>query len=117
LLPTSKSVPIFADLSIVNVSFPLIEPLTSNVPLISVSTLISNPKFGEITASAEPDFNLSISPIESALIFVIPLPSPLITPPTTKDSDTFNAPLMDVSTFTLNPSSGEIDAVAEPLNI
>jgi len=117
LLPTSKSVPISADLSTFKVSSVLNEPLISNVPLISVSTLISNPKFGEITASAEPDFNLSISPMESALIFVIPLPSPLITPPTVKDSDTFNAPLIDVSTFTLNPLLGEIDAVAEPLNI
>ena len=112
-----KSVPMLADLSIVKVSFTLIEPLTSNVPLISVFTLISSPKFGEIIASAEPDFNLSISPIESALIFVIPLPSPLITPPTVKDSDTFNAPLIDVSTFIFNPLSGETTADAEPLII
>ena len=117
MLPTSKLVPTSADLSTFKVSLVLKEPLISNVPLISVSTLISNPKFGEITASAEPDLILSISPIESALIFVIPLPSPLITPPTVKDSDTFNAPLIDVSTFTFNPLSGETTADAEPLII
>jgi len=46
-------------------------PVTSNVLSISVFTLTCNPKFGEITASAEPDFNLSISPIAPAEIFVI----------------------------------------------
>ena len=46
---------------------------------------IVNPLSGEIIASTEPDFNLSISPTAPASIFVIPLPSPVIIPPTVKD--------------------------------
>ncbi len=36
-----------------------------------------NPKFGDIIAVAEPDFNLSKSPIAPALILNNPPPSPL----------------------------------------
>ena len=52
-------------------------PFTANPPLIDVGTFTTNPLFGEIVAVAEPDFILSISPIDSALILNKPLPSPL----------------------------------------
>lgn len=52
-------------------------PCTASPPLIWVGTKISKPLFGEIIANAEPDFNLSISPIADAGILNIPLPSPL----------------------------------------
>ena len=45
-------------------------PVTIKEPVIIVFTFISNPLSGEITASAEPDLILFISPIESALIFL-----------------------------------------------
>ena len=38
---------------------------------MSVFTFTCNPLFGEIIASAEPDFNLSMSPMAPADIFVI----------------------------------------------
>ena len=52
-------------------------PVKVNPPLIFVGTFITNPLLGEICAIAEPDFNLLISPIESACILNNPLPSPL----------------------------------------
>ena len=55
----------------------LLLPFTDNPPLIEVGTFITNPLLGEICAIAEPDFNLLISPIESACILNNPLPSPL----------------------------------------
>ncbi len=55
-------------------------------------------------------------------MFVIPLPSPVIIPPTSNDSEIFTEPLKDVSTLvlilllnTLNSSISN-DAVAEPLS-
>ena len=65
LPPTVKSVVIIA------------EPVTVKLPSIAVLVLISKPLFGEITACAEPDFNLSKSPIADALILNKPPPSPL----------------------------------------
>ena len=52
-------------------------PFTVNPPLIEVGTFTTNPLFGEIVAVAEPDFILSMSPIDAALILNNPLPSPL----------------------------------------
>ena len=56
-------------------------------------------------------------------MFVIPLPSPVITPPTFTDSEIFTEPLKDVNTLpviplsnTLNSPVSEIDAVYEPLS-
>jgi hypothetical protein len=51
-------------------------PLTIKEPVIVVFIFISNPLSGDITASAEPDLILFISPIESALIFLNCEPSP-----------------------------------------
>ena len=52
-------------------------PFTANTPPIEVGTFITNPLFGEMVAVAEPDFILSISPIDAALILNNPPPSPL----------------------------------------
>jgi hypothetical protein len=52
--------------------------------------LTTNPLFGEIIAVAEPDFILSISPIDDALILNKPLPSPL-----NKDADIDDEILMN----------------------
>ncbi len=55
-------------------------------------------------------------------MFVIPLPSPVITPPTSNDSEIFTEPLNDESTLAVIPwsntlnSLNESDAVAEPLD-
>jgi Membrane GTPase LepA len=56
-------------------------------------------------------------------MFVIPLPSPLIIPPTSNDSEIFTEPLKDVNTLpvipvsnTLNSPFSDIDAVYEPLS-
>ena len=70
-------------------------PLIFNEPLTVVFVFTTNPKFGEITACAEPDLILSKSPIEDALIFVIPPPSPI-----NVDADT--EPLNCVFAFTCN---------------
>ena len=63
--------------------------------------------FGDIIASIEPDFNLSISPNASAGILYNPAPSPLNT-----DADI--SPIMFVGTFTSNEVPFKTDAVAEP---
>ena len=57
--------------------FIFVLPLTLNEPLTVVFVFTTNPKFGEITACAEPDLILSKSPKEDALIFVKPLPFPI----------------------------------------
>jgi len=82
-----------------------------------VPLFISNPLSGDIIAVAEPDFSLSISPTDVASMFVIPLPSPVITPPTNKDSDTNKEPEILLSVLTTNPLFGEICANSEPLII
>ena len=68
---------------------------------------------GDIIASIEPDFNLSISPNASAGILYSPPPSPLY-----KDADKspiiFVSPVMFVGTFTSNEVPLKTDAVAEP---
>ena len=46
-------------------------------PATVKSVLTTNPLFGEIIAVAEPDFNLSKSPIAAALILNKPPPSPI----------------------------------------
>ena len=48
-----------------------VEPLTPKYESITTPVLTSNPLFGESIACAEPDFNLSISPIDVAEMFVI----------------------------------------------
>jgi len=57
---------------------PLKIPLPVTIKNLSIVTPVftTNPLFGEICAIAEPDFNLSKSPIDVADIFVNPLPSP-----------------------------------------
>ncbi len=54
--------------------------------------------FGEITAIAEPDFNLSISPIDAADILNSPLPSPL-NKDADSDDETLSEPEILVSAF------------------
>ena len=52
------------------------EPLTPKYFSVTIPSFTSNPLFGEIVASAEPDFNLLISPIDAADMFVMFEPSP-----------------------------------------
>lgn len=67
--------------------------------------LTSNPLLGETTACAEPDLILSISPIEDAGIFDIPLPSPTKVAYTVEaDTNvvTFSEPVICVFAFICN---------------
>ena len=77
---------------------------------------VLNPSFGEITASVEPDLILSISPSASAGTLNNPLPSPLINAPEISPV-AFISPVKDADTFTSNPFTSEIEAVAVPSNI
>jgi len=52
-------------------------PFTANPPLMEVGTFTTNPLFGEMFATAEPDLIWSKSPNEDANILKSPLPSPL----------------------------------------
>ena len=60
---------------------------TYKFPKIVVSVFTTNPLFGDIMASAEPDFNLSRSPIASTGIFSNCDPSPL-NAPSKRDAET-----------------------------
>ena len=75
-----------------------------------------NPPSGEIIASTEPDFNLSISPIASAGTLYNPPPSPLYIDADISPVDV-RLPSIFVATFTSNEVPLETDAVAEPLAI
>ena len=75
-------------------------PVTTKKSFTVNDVCTSNPLFGEIIVCTEPDFILSISPIEDAGIFVIPLPSPTKVLATTEDAeiddDTNNEPVIFV---------------------
>ena len=71
---------------------------------------------GEITACAEPDLILSISPNASAGTLNNPLPSPLINPPEISPVAKIS-PVNDADVLTTNPSASEIEAVTVPSNI
>jgi len=77
---------------------------------------ITSPKFGEIIACIEPDFNLSISPSASAGTLNNPLPSPLINPPDISPVAKIS-PLIDADVLTANPKDSDIDALTDPSNI
>ena len=101
LPPTLKSPIILPSPPIVILFKITAEPVTPKFFVVVKSVSTTNPLFGEITASAEPDFNLSISPIADAGILKIPLPSPL-----KNDADTtlvtLREPVISVFTFTEN---------------
>ena len=75
--------------------FPLKIPLPLTIKKLSTVTPVftTNPLFGEIVAVAEPDFILSISPIDAADILNNPLPSPLNKDAVIED-DTANDPVI-----------------------
>jgi len=83
------------EIYVVNNSVVLILPATVK------SVLTTNPLFGEIIAVAEPDFNLSKSPIAVALILNNPPPSPL-NKDDEIDEDTFNEPVICSFPFICN---------------
>ena len=101
--------------------------LTTKVPPTFTPTFVTKPKLGEILASAEPEFNNSVSNDKFAmLMFVKPLPSPIIIlplpttkllPVTTIPPVINNEPVTVVSTFISNPLSSLISATAEPDSI
>ena len=104
------------------------EPLSSTLtePELRVGSKFStlkNPN-GSTDAVTEPVniFDESIAKLAISM-FVIPLPSPVITPPTFNDSEILTEPLRDVNILpvipvsnTLNSPVSEIDAVYEPLS-
>ena len=112
-LSTDKSLPIDTSLSTVKSTFIVDEPVTVKSAFTLVSVSITNPKFGEITAWAEPDFNLSISPNASAGTLNNPLPSPLINAPDISPV-ALTAPSMFVVTLISKVVPLDTDAVAEP---
>ena len=77
------------------------EPVTPKFFVVVKSVETIKPLFGEITASAEPDFILSKSPSADAGMLKIPLPSPF-----KNDADTspvtLREPVISVFTFTEN---------------
>ena len=90
---------------------------------MSKFSTLKNPN-GSTDAVTEPVniFDESIAKLAIS-IFVIPLPSPVITPPTFNDSEIFTEPLSDVNILpvspvsnTLNSPVSEIDAVYEPVS-
>ena len=83
------------------------EPVTVKSAFIVVGASIINPLSGEITACAEPDLILSISPSADAGTLYNPLPSPSYL-----DAD--KIPSIFVSTFISNVVPLDTDAVAEP---
>ena len=98
----------------------LTEPELTDVSKFST---LKNPN-GSTDAVTEPVniFDESIAKLAIS-IFVIPLPSPVITPPTFNDSEIFTEPLSDVNILpvspvsnTLNSPVSEIDAVYEPVS-
>ena len=101
--------------------------LTTKSPPTLTPTFVTKPKLGDILASAEPEFNNSVSNDKLAIvIFVNPLPSPIIILPlpTTKllpvknnPPLTVNEPVIVVGTFTSNPLGSEITASADPVTI
>ena len=106
-LPTDKS------LSIVASTFTVAEPVTVKSLFIVVVASTTKPLFGEITACAEPDLILSISPNASAGTLNKPVPSPLINAPDISPVARIS-PSKDADVFTTNPSASETDAVTEP---
>ena len=113
---TFKSLPIDTFLVIVPSTWIVVEPVTNKSLLIVVFVSTTNPKFGEITACTEPDFNLSISPSASAGTLNNPVPSPLINPPDISPVANI-PPLIDADVLTTNPPSSDIDALTDPSNI
>jgi hypothetical protein len=77
LPPTFKLPSMFPSLPIVMLFRITAEPVTPKFFVVVKSVCTTKPLFGEITASAEPDFNLSISPIADAGMLNNCDPSPL----------------------------------------
>ena len=89
--------------------------------------MVTKPRLGEILASAEPEFSNDVSNDRLAmLMFVKPLPSPIIIlplpttkllPVSNKPPLTFKEPVIVVGTFISNPLVSEISATADPDSI
>ena len=79
-------------------------PVRVNPPLMFVGTFTTNPLLGEISAIADPDFILLISPIEAADILNNPLPSPL-------NNDAETEPVTNVFAFIIKDAEDGVSII------